>query len=111
MCAEASIPVVAVGHKVQSEPVLVADDGRGNVAARQPEGKMERTLVRTGTGIRTLQACASLEKMGLRLSSIPGPAPSGIRRVGPGLNKYLEIKVQVGIRFDQLMVKMKYKNK
>lgn len=69
MCAEAPIPVVAVGHEMQSEPVLVADDGRGDVTARQPEGKMERTLVRMG--IRTLEGCASLEKVGFWFSSIP----------------------------------------
>lgn len=39
---EASVAVVAVGHKVEAEPIFVADDGRWDIAARQPDRERER---------------------------------------------------------------------
>lgn len=42
--AEASVAVVAVGHKVEAEPVFVADDRRWDIAARQPGRETERLL-------------------------------------------------------------------
>lgn len=41
MGAEASVAVVAVGHKVEAEPIFVADDGRWDITARQPERETE----------------------------------------------------------------------
>lgn len=39
--AEASVAVVAVGHKVEAEPIFVADDGGRDITARQPERDRE----------------------------------------------------------------------
>lgn len=44
--AEASVAVVAVGHKMEAEPVFVADHRRWDIAARQPE--RERQTDRRG---------------------------------------------------------------
>lgn len=50
MCAETTVTVVVISHEMQSEPVLVADDGRRDITARQPEeDKVEGTRVRDGT--------------------------------------------------------------
>lgn len=40
--AETSQLVVAIGGKVQSKPVLAADDGRGQVGAGEPDRKAEK---------------------------------------------------------------------
>lgn len=39
--AEASVAVVAVGHKVEAEPIFVADDGGWDITARQPGRETE----------------------------------------------------------------------
>lgn len=42
MCAVTAVTVVGITHKMQSEPVLVADDGRRHITARQPEEDRKR---------------------------------------------------------------------
>lgn len=39
MSTETTITVVAIGHEMQTEPVLVADDGRRDITAWQPKIK------------------------------------------------------------------------
>lgn len=41
MGAEASVAVVAVGHKVEAEPVFVTDNWGRDITARQPETETE----------------------------------------------------------------------
>lgn len=51
--AEASVAVVAVGHKMEAEPVFVADDRRWDIAARQPERETKTVRLFTRCQLET----------------------------------------------------------
>lgn len=64
--AEASVAVVAVGHKVKAEPVFVADNGGWNITAREPETETE---TESETFIRLQKSPAAVFFLSRSLSS------------------------------------------
>lgn len=44
--AETTVTMVVISHEMQSKPVLVTDDGRRDIIARQPERQTNTALLK-----------------------------------------------------------------